>query len=131
MHVTIIGRPAGEAAEGVRDAWIGLRLPLANPRMRNWHGLGVLSGPSGFLRQLWALIRGPTFRTQGYLINAKAAVEILAQANPTAAAWWRENASQLLTGRSRFVFEERLCQPGGADADVVSLEISPPSSSRT
>jgi hypothetical protein len=110
MHVTIIARPSGEAPEWVRDAWIGLRLPLVHPRRRNWHGIGVLSGPRGVFRQLWALIRGRTLRMPGYVVNAKVAIESLADSNPVAAAWWRKNAPHFLNGRSRFIFDEAACR---------------------
>jgi hypothetical protein len=114
MHVTIIGRPAGEAPEWVRDAWIGLRLPLGDPHKRNWRGTGVLTGATGFSSQLWALIRGRTVLTRGYLVQAKESVETLERANPAAAAWWRENAPHLLTGVGGFVFEEEVCRPDDA-----------------
>jgi hypothetical protein len=111
MHVTIIGRPAGEAPDWVRDAWIGLRLPLARPRARAWQGVGVLSGPTGFFRQTWAILRGQTTRTRGYLVNAKLAVDLLAGANPAAAAWWHENGPEWLTGHKGFIFDEAACRP--------------------
>lgn len=110
MHVIIIGRPGGEAPEWVRDAWIGLKLPLAHPRSRNWHGIGVLTGPRGFFRQVWALIRGRTIRMRGYLIRSKAAIEILGRANPEAADWWRENAPQFLMDWNKFIFDEAACR---------------------
>jgi hypothetical protein len=110
MHVTIIARPSGEAPEWVRDAWIGLELPLAYRRSRNWRGIGVLTGPRGFLRQVWGLIRGRTIRMPGYLIKSKTAIEILARANPAAADWWRENAPQFLEGWNKFIFDEAACR---------------------
>ena len=112
MHVTIIGRAAGEAPEWVRDAWIGLQLPLLIPGEREWRSIGVLTGPTGYFRGLWAILRGRTCRTRGYVIDAKAAVDILARANPEAAAWWRENAAQRLTGHTGFVFEKEVCLLG-------------------
>jgi len=110
MHVTIISRPSGEAPEWVRDAWIGLRLPLAYPRSRNWRGIGVLTGPRGFFRQVLALIRGRTIRMPGYLIRSKVAIEILGRANPAAADWWHENAPQFLTEWNKFIFDEPACR---------------------
>lgn len=111
MHVTIIARPGGEAPDWVRDAWVGLQLPLARQGERNWRGFGVLTGPRGLLPRLWAILRGRTIRRRGYVINARVAVDILSRANPEAAAWWREHRPDLLTGRSGFGFESEVCRP--------------------
>jgi hypothetical protein len=100
----------GEAPEWVRDAWIGVRLPLAFPRKRNWRGSGILSGPRTFLGQLWALISGKMLRVSGYAVNAKTAVDLLAEKNSAGAEWWRQNAPELLSGRRHFVFDEDACQ---------------------
>ena len=112
MQVTIIGRPDGEAPDWVRDAWIGLRLPLSHPEKRIWRSTGVLTGPRGYLGGLLAMIRGRTDRVPGYLVDARAAIEILARTNPAAAAWWREHAQHLLGEGSDFVFEQEVCRPG-------------------
>ena len=109
MFVTINRRPVGEAPEWVRDAWIGLRLPVVEPKQRNWLTLGVLSGPHGVLRQLWALALGRANRIPGYLVDAKTAVDLLAGANPAAAEWWRNNAPMLLKRRRKFVFDREAC----------------------
>lgn len=112
MKTKIIYRPIGEAPEWVRDAWIGLSLPLASKRLRNRRGLGILSGPSGFFSQLWAILTGKSFKVVGYAVNAKTAVECLARVHPEAASWWRENTPALLNGRRYFVFDADACEPG-------------------
>jgi hypothetical protein len=117
MFVRIVGRPNGEAPEWVRDAWIGLRLPLAHQRKRNWIGLGVLTGPHHFLGRLWAVLRGRTIRTSGWLVNAKIAVDLLAETNSTAASWWHENVPTMLDGRRNFAFDEDACQVESGTGD--------------
>src|SRR5258707_291127 len=111
MFVTIVHRPIGEAPDWVRDAWIGLRLPVADLKRKNFVGVGVISGPHNFFLQVWRNVRGRTVRISGYSVNAKAAVDLLSEANPSAAEWWRQNASKLLDGRRNFVFDENACEP--------------------
>jgi hypothetical protein len=110
MFVTIVRRPLGEAPEWVRDAWIGVRLPLSSRRKGSWRGFGVLSGPKGFFPQLWGVLTGQAFAVTGYLVNAKGAVDLLAEKNPAAAEWWHQNVEKLLNGRSKFVFDEEACR---------------------
>ncbi|MCY7397244.1 MAG: hypothetical protein LH466_00175 [Sphingomonas bacterium] len=109
MFIKIIRQPIGEAPEWVRDAWVGLRLPVVEPKQRKWPTLGVLTGPHGILKQLWALASGRTRRVHGYLVDAKSAVDLLAGSNPAAAEWWRSNASRLVDGRRKFVFDQEAC----------------------
>lgn len=110
MNIKIVRRPAGEAPEWVRDEWIGLSLTLASKREREWRGLGVLSGPRGWVLQLWALLSGKSIKVKGYAVNAKTAVDQLADHSPRAAAWWREHTPQMLSGRRYFVFDTAACE---------------------
>lgn len=110
MNIRIVQRPIGEAPEWVRDAWIGLSLPLASKREREWRSLGVLTGPHGWLSQIWATFSGKTFLVRGYMVNAKAAVDQLSDHHPSAAAWWREHTPHMLTGRRYFVFDAAACE---------------------
>ena len=110
MFVEIIRPPIGEAPEWVREAWVGLHLPLARRTPRSWHGVGVLTGPKSLLGLLFALVTGRTTRTRGYAVNAKAAVELLAGKNEAAANWWRQNSPHMLNGRRYFVFDADSCR---------------------
>lgn len=110
MNVKIVRRPIGEAPEWVRDAWIGLSLPLANKRQRSWRGVGVLSGPHKALPQFWTVITGKSLSVNGYAVNAKSAVNILAERNAKAAAWWTEHTPVLLDGKRNFVFDTDACE---------------------
>lgn len=107
--VRIVRRPIGEAPDWVRDAWIGSDLPLALSRERRWLAFGVLTMPKTRLRQGWALLTGRGVKLSGYLVNASAAVEILEDVRPDAAAWWREHTPEMLDGKGRFVFDTDAC----------------------
>lgn len=110
--VRIVRAPIGEAPDWVRQAWIGLELPVKTGRgLRRWRSIGVLTGPRSILGQLWARLLGRTDRIEGYVVDAKAAVDLLAVHNPEAAAWWRENADQLFDGRRGLVFDVAACEP--------------------
>lgn len=105
MNIKIVRRPIGEAPEWVRDAWIGLSLPLAFKRERGWQSFGVLSGPNRRFPQLWALVIGKASKVEGYLVNAQVAVDRLTKVNPEAAAWWRKQTPELLNGKHCFIFD--------------------------
>ncbi|KPF75355.1 hypothetical protein IP68_08835 [Blastomonas sp. AAP25] len=110
MRIKIVRRPIGEAPDWVRDAWIGLSLPLAVDRQRSLWGFGVLSGPSNAFLQLWALGLGKGIKLTGFSVNAKAAVDILEEVDPRAAGWWREHTPALVSGKRCFVFDADACE---------------------
>ena len=110
MDITIVRRPIGEAPDWVRDAWIGLSMPLAAKRQRMWRTLGVMSGPSNALAQVFALVRGKSIKIDGFAVLAKVAVARLESDQPQAAQWWRENAPDLLKGSRCFVFDADACE---------------------
>src|SRR5262245_40243771 len=111
--IRIVGVPRGEAPLSVREAWVGLVLPLSGgPRGRRnvWYGAGVLSGPKSFLGSLIAWLSGGYERLDGYPVEVLTAVEILSRTNPEAAQWWRQNAPHLMKPGRRFVFDAEACQ---------------------
>jgi hypothetical protein len=95
--IRIVTTPPGEAPQSVREAWIGLELPLAKSRdqgkklavmgVRSWEGI---------------------FMT-GYAVEGRVALEYLAARSPTAAAWWRENVPHVLKSGFQFVFPVENC----------------------
>ena len=109
MDIEIIRRPLGEAPEWVRDAWIGIRLPILSARRHSYYSFGVLSGPTGFFRQLAAMFTGRAEKVDGYAVNALRAIEALDNHNPEASSWWRENAPRFLDGKRNFVFDSHCC----------------------
>ncbi|HEX2437218.1 MAG TPA: hypothetical protein VHT71_02840 [Methylomirabilota bacterium] len=67
---------------------------------------GVLSGPKTFLARLVALVTGKLSPKAGYFVEVPAALAVLAERNPRAAAWWRENAPHLVQPRKYFIFPD-------------------------
>jgi hypothetical protein len=110
VFVDIIRPPAGEAPDWVRQAWVGLRLPAAQRRARDWQGAGVITGPRSFAGQFWARLTGRTSPTYGYAVDAREAIDLLAGTNEAAAEWWRENAPRLLNDGQCFVFDATSCR---------------------
>jgi hypothetical protein len=101
--------PLGDAPLWVREKWLGLTLPLAQPKAAPLTFLttGVLSEASrGWLPCLRALLTGKLERQSGYRVEARAAVAELAKVHPEAASWWRENAAHLFRGKHYFVFNQ-------------------------
>jgi hypothetical protein len=94
--IQIVQTPLGEAPLAVRQAWIGLILPLAEDvqqdSLRRRPSFGVLSGPKRWWQQLLALLRGGVESVEGYVVDAPTAIECLAHQAPAAAQWWRERA---------------------------------------
>lgn len=109
--IKIISTPPGEAPLHIREAWVGLVLPLAVPSVRSvWIVGGVLTGPKTALGQWIQLLLGRGRRHAGYVVNIAAAVTLLERANPSAAAWWRENTPELMAENRTFVFSAEACE---------------------
>lgn len=108
--IKIIAAPPGEAPQEVREAWVGLVLPLLQPGLCRSKTIGILTGPKtplGVMMRLWTK-RYTT--TVGYVVDSATAIEILAHAHPEAAQWWRENAPHHTTLGRRFLFAAQACQ---------------------
>lgn len=80
--ILIIQRPIGEAPEWVRDAWIGLQVPVVQPRRKAWLTVGVVTGPRTLLGRIWAVLGGRSDKVTGYAVNARIAVDLLTETNP-------------------------------------------------
>jgi hypothetical protein len=112
MNIRIIKTPPGEASEQIRQAWVGVTLPVpprfASPRRVST--FGVLSRPKTFVGVLFALLTGRAKREEGYCVVAETAVELLARHSPDAAAWWRQHASRSIARGQLFLFAGDVCQ---------------------
>jgi len=106
LHIT--STPPGEAPEWVRKKWVGLSLPLVQKGSdaKIFSTAGVLSGPRNAFSCLFALLTGKFVRASGYLIESRAAIQILDAAHPEAAEWWRQNTPDLIRPRRYFVFQQ-------------------------
>jgi hypothetical protein len=113
-RIRIVACPPGEAPESVRRAWIGLELPLPPGRLGQLRVFvvlgGVLSEPRTLWRHILDLVLGRFKLQAGYAVNAREAVNILADRDPLTAKWWREHCSHLLDGKRFFVFAANVCQ---------------------
>ena len=82
--IKILGTPSGGAPKWVREAWIGLILPI-DPHLPQSH----------MARDV--LTKTPR-QIRGYNVDAVLAVEILSLRHPEAALWWRENTTLIQPG---------------------------------
>ena len=108
LHLYVTFIPEGEAPLWVREKWVGLSLPVTQRKAapRSLLGAGVLSGPQNFMSCLVALISGKLIRQSGFVVEAQAAITLLAVSSPEAAAWWRENTPHLLRGTKYLLFDQ-------------------------
>lgn len=109
-RVKIVRAPKGEAPDWVREAWVGLVLPLKEPTLATLPTAGVLTGPRSAMGTFWASLAGAPVCTTGYLTPAARAIEILERAQPKAAAWWREHAPKFLREEAEFLFDAPACE---------------------
>jgi hypothetical protein len=113
LNIRITSRPRGEAPEPIRDAWIGLSLPVARGRTAPIERriAGVLTGPRGIIGQLFTLLFGGGQAARGWPVDAVTAIEVLQRAQPTAAAWWWQNTPHLFQLGKILMFDEDCCVP--------------------
>jgi hypothetical protein len=111
MKIRIKSTPPGEAPEHVRQAWIGLEIPVPArfTGRRRAFGVGVLSGPKSRLGALLAWLYGRAQRHVGYIVEASVAVDLLASRCPEAAEWWRQHAPRFIEPGRYFMFAAESC----------------------
>jgi hypothetical protein len=110
--VRVVRVPAGEAPEWVRQAWVGLELPLPDdmPSRPMYHpSQGVLTGAKTPLGQILSQLLRPR-RTLGYSIEVLDAIAVLERSSPDAARWWREPVPRMMHSGDRFVFGADECE---------------------
>jgi len=111
--IRVISAPPGEAPQYIRDAWVGVALPLPPPpydRPRKYLTTGVLSGPKNLMARVVAVIFGRCVLSEGYAIDTRSAIEALAETNPQAARWWEDNTPHLTKPGRRLVFPTDVCK---------------------
>mgnify|MGYP000966107086 CR=1 FL=1 len=112
MKIRIKSTPPGEAPEHVRQAWIGLEIPVP-PRFaarRRGFGVGVLSGPRSRIGALFAILSGRAHREVGYIVEASVAVDLLASRSPEAAECRRQHAPHFIEPGRYFMFAAESCE---------------------
>lgn len=108
--IRIKSTPAGEAPASIRDAWVGLELPLLRDKPLRYLGSGVLTGPRTFLQTLVHLVTLRLSVQTGFVVPSLAAIEILEKSDPVAASWWRENAPHTVRRGRHFLFSPECCE---------------------
>ena len=88
----IIATPPGQAPEWVRQAWIGLELPLSESTD------GLQSGVLG----------GRPENLGGYSVSGGVAIDLLLEKNSEAAQWWQENMPGIVY--AKLVFKREVCE---------------------
>ncbi len=93
--IKIISMPAGEAPEEIREAWVGLVIPLTDHPLKDPRHIGVLGG-------------APSKENEdGYEVTVTDALNTLRQAGKTKVAnWWFPH----LIGRGHLVFGKKFCE---------------------
>jgi hypothetical protein len=117
-HIRIVGLPPGEAPIEIRQAWIGLELPLADGKYqkeRSIRGLGVLSGPKSFFGLFFAWIFRQGDPTKNFVVQSAKALEILEEERPEAAEWWKENVPHFYKPWMLFAFSSDICEEVGPE----------------
>jgi hypothetical protein len=112
MHVRILQTPPGEAPLDIREAWVGLVLPLrpGESGQRQLMTQGVLTGPRTFTGWLFAHVLGRFKKVDGFCVDAAGAIQVLAKHDTRAADWWQTHfAAGVQPGRA-LIFHAEACQ---------------------
>lgn len=106
VWIRVLSPPPGEAPDEVRRAWVGLVLPLApgEHEPRTVRVFGALTGPRTIVGGLLSMLlrRGDVWC--GYVVDAPAAIDVLAEHSTDGAAWWRDNTPHLLRRGAQLIF---------------------------
>jgi hypothetical protein len=112
MQVRIVQTPPGEAPLEVREAWVGLVLPLrageAGPR--EILTKGVLTGPRSYLGYLFARLLRRFKVVHGFCVDAVGAVQVLARHDARAADWWQTHAPAFVQPGATLIFHAEVCE---------------------
>ncbi len=73
----------------MRDAWIGVEIPLLVEEPVSTFGFGVLTGPKNIALDWFLGLIGRAKPVAGYVVAADTAVACLMERAPAAADWWR------------------------------------------
>lgn len=96
--IRIIGVPSGEAPDWVREAWVGLELPVADPRMITEDIIIV----EVLTRQLSEI-------KPRYPVLVDDALECLERNSHVAAQWWHELYTRRGWSSEIFFFDSEVC----------------------
>jgi hypothetical protein len=109
-QIRIIKTPRGAAPEWVREAWVGLRLPLGDyppgdPRLLRRFGV------TSYWRKRFFPWTAARFQPADFFpVHANKAIAVLQKTQPDAAGWWTENTPHLLHPTARLIFRRDECE---------------------
>jgi hypothetical protein len=109
-QIRIIKTPRGAAPEWVREAWVGLRLPLGDyppgdPRLLRRFGV------TSYWRKRFFPWTAARFQPADFFpVHANKAIAVLQKTQPDAAWWWTENTPHLLHPTARLMFRRDECE---------------------
>jgi len=123
--IEITSTPVGDAPLKIREAWIGLVLPLHPDYPRDVVTMpsnSVLSESRGLQTWLRWLFRRPYPMEDwvGYAVPSAEAIRILGEKSPQAARWWWRNVPSFTQPEATFLFDRDCCRL--VDLDVDSRE---------
>jgi hypothetical protein len=112
-HIRVVAVPPGEAPQHVREAWVGLTLPLARGcrQPHTARTVGVVTGPTTWWGKCMALLVGRTNKAYAYVVPSAEAIRILSEQAPDAADWWKKNAPHYVSDTALFAFRAEACEP--------------------
>ncbi|WP_448954241.1 hypothetical protein [Labrys neptuniae] len=113
--IKINATPLGPAPLAIRQAWIGLTLPLLETAPSVPETMIVEIGfrnPAGLLSLLKRRlgIKPPTAVWQAYTVQAARALRLLESHSPDAARWWHRNTPWLLEPSQGLAFDADCCE---------------------
>lgn len=104
-RLRILRTPAGAAPERIRQAWVGLELPLQAEQEFIHQSVLDQARTRSRVRLAWWRLTGRVQRARGFAVSVLDALEVLEQHRPQEATWWRTNAAHLCVPGAIFVFD--------------------------
>jgi len=108
--IRITSTPPGEAPPSIREAWVGLELPLFHDKPRYYLASGVLTSPRSIMEGILDFFALRFQFQRGFAVPSLVAIDILAKSDPNAANWWRETVPRMVRPRRYLVFSPECCE---------------------
>ena len=124
--IRITSVPDGPNPLPIREAWIGLDLPLFYPEQVEPLPIEIINAVGDWDVWYWRLLirLGWVKREQwnGFYVNSAEAIKILASAKPEAADWWCKEAPWMTQPGRALVFPAKCCSVVLSKSNDNSLE---------
>ena len=110
LAIKIFRAPVGPAPQAIRDAWIGLTIPIEVSPKIMFDSFPAFSDSILAITGIFFGVYGIKPGVRGYLVNCLLAFQILDQVNPEAVEWWRSHKSHFFYSGRMFVFDAGCCE---------------------